>query len=76
MAEAPYYRAEAAKCRKLAAAAADREARERWLQIASEYEQLAEALESKSGYRPPFVTVPMQQQPMQQQQAKTEPKDE
>jgi hypothetical protein len=62
-----FYRAEAARCRRLAEQGADRAARRRWQQLADEYDQLAVAMEP-----PPVVRMPMQQQPMQQQQKKSE----
>ena len=71
MAEAAYYREEAARCRRQAAASPDSEAAARWLSLASDYEQLAEALEMA----PPMQRVPMQQQPMQQQQSKSTKSD-
>jgi len=71
MADAAYYRDEANRCRKLAAASPDPEAAARWRSLAADYEQLAEALESS----PAMVRVPMQQQPVQQQQQQTMPQD-
>jgi len=70
MADAAYYRDEASRCRKLAGASPDPEAAARWRSLAADYEQLAEALESS----PAMVRVPMQQQPVQQQQ-QTQPQD-
>ena len=63
-----FYRAEAARCRRLAAQGTDPAARRRWQQFADEYDQLAAALEAP----PPAMRVPMQQQPVQQQQKKSE----
>jgi hypothetical protein len=66
MASADYYRAEAKRCRDLAAHSVSGSAMaDQWLRIAAEYETLAEALGG-----PPVRTQP-QQQPMQQQQQKT-----
>src|SRR6185436_9665476 len=68
MASAGYYREEAERHRRLAAAASDPQRASRWLQLAAEYELLAVSME------PPAVQrVPMQQQPVQQQQQKSEP---
>jgi hypothetical protein len=68
MANAAYYRDEAARCRKLAATSPDTEAAARWRSLASDYEQLADALESAPVT---MQRVPMQQQPVQLQQSKT-----
>jgi hypothetical protein len=66
-----YYREEANRCRKLAAASPDSEAAKRWRQLAQDYDQLAEALElGAAGGRAAFQRVPMQQQEIQQQQQK------
>jgi hypothetical protein len=69
MANAAYYRDEAARCRKLAAASPDAEAAARWRSLASDYEQLADALDSAPIAM--MQRVPMQQQPVQLQQSKT-----
>ena len=71
MASAGYYREEAERHRRLAAAAPDSERAKRWLQLAAEYDLLAQSME------PPAVRrVPMQQQPVQQQQQKkSEPEE-
>ena len=68
------------RCRKRAADDPTSEAARRWLQLAAEYDQLADALES-DGTEPraqqsPMQQQPMQQQPMQQQQSKAEPDDD
>ena len=81
MVGAPYYRAEAERCRKRAADDPASESAKRWLQLAAEYGQLADALETEAGdvqpraQRSPMQQPPMQQQPMQQQQSKAEPED-
>jgi hypothetical protein len=67
MSSAAYYRVEAERCRKLAAASPDPAMATRWRQLASEYETLAQSLES--GVPPPLSGS--QPQPMQQQQSKT-----
>ena len=74
MASVAYYRAEAERCRALAAGAHDPEAATRWLRIAKDYENLASSLEAApESVPPPAMHVPMQQQPVQQQQTKTTP---
>ncbi len=75
MASADYYRAEAKRCRELAARTPSPEMAKGWLNLAADYDTLVEALESSPGaaqYQP----APMRQQPMQQQQAKAKPEDE
>ena len=49
MAGAHYYRTEAERCRKRAADDPASESAKRWLQLAAEYEQLADALEAAGG---------------------------
>ena len=46
-----------------------------WLALAADYDILAEALESSPGAAQ-YQHAPMQQQPMQQQQSKIEPKED
>ena len=75
MVGAPYYRSEAERCRRRAADDPASESAKRWLQLAADYEQLAEALESDEA-EPRAQPSPMQQQPMQQQQTKAEPEDD
>jgi hypothetical protein len=65
MSSPAYYRAEALRCRELAARARDEDVMKRWLKMALEYEQLAESIET---FRMPLGTP--QAQPMQQQQQK------
>jgi hypothetical protein len=66
-----YYSNEAARCRALAVKSQDQDAIRRWLQIAAEYEMLAESMASV----PPLALgAPIRQQEMQQQ-AKAEPDD-
>ena len=77
MVGAPYYRSEADRCRKRAADDPASESAQRWLQLAAEYDQLADAFEAKDeGAQPRAQQRPMQQQPMQQQQSKAEPEEE
>jgi len=76
MAGVACYRAEAERCRTLAAGATDPEAAVRWLRIARDYENLAKSLEAAAEpVPPPVMHVPMQHQPVQQQQSKIEPED-
>ena len=70
-----YYRQEAERARAAAENSQDAETVLRWLRIAKDYENLAKSLEAVPGPPPPSTRVPMQQQPIQQQQAKTEPDD-
>lgn len=73
MVGASYYKAEAERCRKRAAEDPKSEMAKRWLQLAAEYEQLAEALgDGADDTKPAVQRSPMQQQPMQQQQTKVE----
>jgi hypothetical protein len=74
MVSVAYYRAEAERCRALAAGTHDPETAARWLRIAQDYENLAKSLEAApESAPPPVIHVPMQQQPTQQQQTKTTP---
>jgi len=66
-----YYRAEAARCHKLAEEAEDLEAAHRWRALARDYNALADQLDKSEP--PPVMHVPMQQQPLQQQQTKLDP---
>jgi hypothetical protein len=76
MVGAPYYRTEAERCRKRAADDPASESASRWLQLAAEYEQLADALEAEDEVTQPTAqTGPMQQQSMQQQQTRAEDDD-
>ena len=71
-----YYRSESARCRELATKSRDAAEIKRWLQMALEYEQLAETMGSVSQVArgaPQVQRMSMQQQEIQQQQAKTEP---
>jgi hypothetical protein len=73
MSSVAYYRAEAARCRELAAKSQDADAIKRWLQMSSEYELLAESmgvLPQIGEPSPQVQRMPMQQQEIQQQQAK------
>ena len=76
MVGASHYRSEAERCRKLAADDPASVTAKRWLQLAAEYEQLAEALDGETDRTKASVQRwPMQQQSMQQQQTKAEPED-
>jgi len=66
-----YYRDEALRCRELAGKSRDADAIKRWLQMAAEYDQLAESMASV-----PQVTrgePQTQRVSMQQQQASQKP---
>ena len=67
-----YYRREAERCRTLAAGTNDADAAARWNSIADDYDTLANAMRAQDAKvaAPPPMHVPMQQQPMQQQQGK------
>jgi hypothetical protein len=58
MAEAPYYRSEAKRCRELAYTAKDRAAAQHWHKIADEYALLAEEIDARSADRPSTLTTP------------------
>ena len=75
MVSAGYYRTEADRCRKLADAAKDADVAQQWRKMARDYSALADELEGSHLLPPQAMHVPMQQQPMQQPQAKTEPED-
>jgi hypothetical protein len=75
MASVAYYRREAERARAAAEKSQDAETVLRWLRLAKDYENLAKSLEAVPERPPPFIRVPMQQQPVQQQQAKSEPDD-
>jgi hypothetical protein len=71
-----YYRDEALRCRELAAKSPDAAAIKRWLQMALEYEQLAESMESASQIArgaPQVQRVPMQQQQTELPHSGSEP---
>jgi hypothetical protein len=74
MSNATYYRNEAARCRELAAHSPMADMANRWRALAADYDKLAGAIE-QGGDLMAAQRVPMQRQPMQQQQAKTEPED-
>jgi hypothetical protein len=70
MSSAAYYRAEALRCREFAKGLPDAPSVKRWLQLALEYEQLADNLAAApTGSGMPHV----QQVAMQQQRLKNEP---
>ena len=78
MASAAFYRAEAQRARAAAVAASDAEASARWVRIAKDYDTLADAMEAEDPKQSAssMLHVPVQQQPIQQQQAKSEPEDD
>jgi hypothetical protein len=69
MSSVGYYRSEAERCRALAAKSPDSTMAQQWLKIAAEYEALAAALGAASFSS---IPAPMQHQPMQQQQSKSD----
>jgi len=76
MASIAYYRAEAERCRVLADGSKDPEAANRWRALARDYNALADEFERAQLVAPPAVMhVPMQQQPLQQQQTKLDTDD-
>ena len=75
MVSSSYYRDEAERCRKLADAAKDPEVAAQWRKLARDYSALADSLQTAPVLPPPPMHIPMQQQPVQQQQSKTEPED-
>ena len=72
------YRSESQRCRALAAGTRDVQAADRWLRIANDYDALADAVAAEEARLrvPPVAHIPMQRQPMQQQQMKKEPEDQ
>ena len=71
-----FYESQAARCREYAAKSRDADTIKRWLQLALEYEQLAETMASVSqvaGGASQMQREPMQQQETQQQKSKSEP---
>jgi hypothetical protein len=74
MTSANYYRREAERCRDLADHSPDPEMARRWRALAADYDKLAHSLASSPFGVPQHA--PMQYQPMQQQQARTEPDDQ
>lgn len=69
MATASYYREEARRCRVRAAREPDSASKARWLQLAGEYELLADDLEETRPSRP-LIDQLMQLQASQQHQSK------
>lgn len=68
-----YYRDEALRCRELAAKSRDADAVKRWLQMAVEYDQLAESMASVPQVargEPRTQRVSMQQQASQEPETK------
>jgi hypothetical protein len=70
MADSAYYRIEALRLIKWAETASDPAIARRWRRLADDYVTLAEQLDAKEGTRPPLLRMPMQAQPVQQQQGK------
>jgi hypothetical protein len=76
MSDEDRYRRYAKFCREQASLLGGSEA-ERWLQLAVEYERLADVASGMDADGiPPVPAGPAQQQPMQQQQSKMTPEDE
>jgi hypothetical protein len=72
-----YYRAKATRFRELAGKSSEAGEIKRWLQMAVEYDQLAESMDSvphAANGNVRLTRVPMQQQPIQQQQSRSNPK--
>jgi hypothetical protein len=67
-----YYRAEAERCHQLAEGSKDSEEAARWRALSRSYHTLADELEAAE---PPTSLRTSMQQPVQQQQRKSEPKD-
>lgn len=72
MANVSYYRAEAERCRDLAAMTVDPDMAQRWHRLADEYAVLAEELAAAEAGRTPILRTYMQQQVQQQQQNRME----
>ena len=77
---AAYYRREDERAREACVNSKDPEAILRWLKIAKDYHALADAMEAEERRLSPALRLPTQhsqpqQQPVQQQQSKTEPND-
>ena len=66
-----FYESQAARCREYAAKSGDANTIKRWLQLALEYEQLAETM--ASGSQVTRGAPPVQQQETEQQKSKSEP---
>jgi hypothetical protein len=75
MADSAYYRAEALRMLEWAESSPSPEMARRWRRLADDYVSLAERLDTIPDAQPPFRRIPIHQQPMQQQQAKSEPDD-
>jgi len=77
MTSAAFYRREAERCRDMAAATHDQQVAVRWRRIAKDYDALGAALamEEQKESVALVARMPMQQQPIQQQQSKSEPED-
>ena len=78
MSDVDRYRRYAKFCREQASLLHDGVEADRWLDLAHEYDRLADvAAGMDPDEMPPVSTAPMQQQPMQQQQqAKAKPEDD
>ncbi len=74
MSDVAYLRDEAQRCRDLAVSALDSELAKRWHQLADRYAVLAEQRVASETGRAPLLRMPVERQPVQQQQSKTQPK--
>ena len=74
MSDVAYLRDEAQRCRDLAVSALDSELAKRWHQLADRYAVLAEQRAASETGRAPLLRMPVEEQPVQQQQPKTQPK--
>jgi len=70
MGDADYYRAQAKRCIRLAAAAPNPKAARRWDDLAADYERISDVLEGKLTDYAGMPPSQMQRQLMQQQQQK------
>jgi hypothetical protein len=72
MADSEYYRREAKRCLDFKQAAQDSMIAHRWYELAEEYISLAESLDAARGGRSRLMRASTHQQPMQQQQSKSD----
>ena len=75
MSDEDRYRRYAKFCREQALLLHGGAEADRWVHLAREYDRLGDVAAGMDEI-PPVSTAPMQQQPMQQQQAKAKPEDE
>jgi len=70
MTDSVHYRTEALRFLQWAEAALDPEVARRWRRLADDFVSLAEQFDARESGRSAMLRMPMQAQPMQQQQAK------